>query len=200
VNISQELIDMDIIRISNDIPKNWSSSICVGATCFPSFTDSVRESIEPGDTLHFKLSFNTDSTPGSGEAVVLFSQNGTTFADSSLFTVTTTNTGITDRDDNVTRTFALHGNFPNPFNPVTTIQYTVVETQNYASLPDVHLTIHNILGEKIETLVSETQPSGRYTVKWDAREYASGIYYYRLSVISNGHMTFTKTRRMLLIR
>jgi hypothetical protein len=84
--------------------------------------------------------------------------------------------GIHYVDDFVPEKTELYQNFPNPFNAVTTIRYTVVETQNFASLPTVTLTMHNILGEKIATLVSGNQPAGQYQVKWDATDFASGVY------------------------
>jgi len=96
--------------------------------------------------------------------------------------------------------FSLDQNFPNPFNPVTTIRYSVgagismVKTPGMASLP-VELSIYNLLGQKVTTLVSDYQSPGQYKVQWDAREFASGLYFYQLSA---GH--FTQTRRMLLLK
>lgn len=71
--------------------------------------------------------------------------------------------------------FELSNNYPNPFNPVTTISYTVPE-EGY-----VVLKIYNSLGKLIDTLVEEDKSKGNYSVEWNANKYASGVYFYRLS-------------------
>jgi len=71
--------------------------------------------------------------------------------------------------------FELNQNYPNPFNPLTIISYQlpVVST--------VDLSIYNILGQKVHKLVSEKQTPGSYSVLWNAHNFASGVYFYRLS-------------------
>ena len=93
-----------------------------------------------------------------------------------------------------TRTVLL-GNFPNPFNPSTTIQYRL----EHAESKPTSLVIYDTLGQKIRTLVNESQPSGSYEVQWDARDdqgraAASGIYMYSLT---SGK--FKQVRSMTLI-
>ena len=68
----------------------------------------------------------------------------------------------------------LYQNYPNPFNPVTTINYQLQIT-NY-----IDLSIYNLLGQKVATLVSKHQQAGAYQVEWDASGFASGVYIYRL--------------------
>ena len=90
--------------------------------------------------------------------------------------------------------FSLSENHPNPFNPETTIQFT---------LPDEHqarLTIYNISGQRIATLLDEQMPKGRHSVVWSGKDatgkdVASGVYFYQLTAGD-----FTATRKMLLIR
>lgn len=93
--------------------------------------------------------------------------------------------------ETVVNTIDLLDNYPNPFNAVTTIRYHIAYsqmvgmnttgTQVFASLPYVTITIHDILGKHITTLVSKKQEPGYHTVKWDARSFASGIYCCRLT-------------------
>ena len=83
----------------------------------------------------------------------------------------------------------LMKNYPNPFNPSTTIVYNVTETGQ------VKLEIYNVLGEKLETLVNEIKQPGRYTVQWDASNYTSGIYIYKYEVdnkVFSERMAFIK--------
>ena len=85
--------------------------------------------------------------------------------------------------------FYLYSNFPNPFNPSTSIRFDLAQSGRTS------LTIYNVLGKKIATLVDAHLSAGQYTFKWDAKGQASGIYFYRLQ---SGK--FSKVRRMLLTR
>jgi hypothetical protein len=70
--------------------------------------------------------------------------------------------------------FYLSQNYPNPFNPRTVISWQL------ASGSDVKLTVYNLLGQKVVTLVSERQKAGHHQVEWDATDFASGIYYCKI--------------------
>ena len=85
--------------------------------------------------------------------------------------------------------FALKQNYPNPFNPTTTINYELPTTN------DVELNVYNLLGQQVVTLVSEQHNAGYYQVEWDARGYASGIYYYMIKTDD-----FQAIRKMILLR
>tara|TARA_R100000388_G_C7245332_1_gene164988 strand:- start:5198 stop:7237 length:2040 start_codon:yes stop_codon:yes gene_type:complete len=85
--------------------------------------------------------------------------------------------------------FSLEQNYPNPFNPTTTIRYSVEEAG------DVTLTVYNLMGQRVATLVNEQKNTGEFNVSWDASDVASGMYYYQL--VSNGK---TLTRKMTLIK
>jgi len=95
--------------------------------------------------------------------------------------------------DNLPTEFALGQNYPNPFNPTTLIRYALpaVSDQSLA----VRLEIYNILGEKVVTLVDEKQTPGYKVVTWDAKDLASGIYFYRLEAGE-----FTAIRKMVLLK
>jgi len=90
--------------------------------------------------------------------------------------------------------FILRQNFPNPFNSNTVISYTV--GANHDSPLQVDLIIYNQLGQKVATLVSERQPAGNYGLTWNAKNFASGIYYYRLNV----DIGFSQTKKLILLR
>ena len=83
----------------------------------------------------------------------------------------------------------LNTAFPNPFNPVTRISYSVPNTQH------VHLVVYDVAGRLVEELVNEVKGAGEYVVEWDARGFPSGIYFYRLSA---GNTTLTK--RMVFLK
>ena len=85
--------------------------------------------------------------------------------------------------------FRLSQNYPNPFNPVTMINYQLPVTSS------VDLSIYNLLGQKVLTLVSEKQRAGYHQVEWDASGFASGVYYYRIQAGE-----FQDVKKMVLIR
>jgi hypothetical protein len=85
--------------------------------------------------------------------------------------------------------FHLEQNYPNPFNPATTISYVVPNTRK------VKLTVYNVLGEEVKTLVNRIQNAGAYTVTFDGSRCASGVYFYR---VESG--SFTAAKNMILLK
>ena len=90
--------------------------------------------------------------------------------------------------------YALEKNYPNPFNPNTTIHYELPE-ETYVTIK-----IFNTLGREIRTLVNENKPAGTYAVQWDGRDeqgnpVVSGLYFYQIQAGK-----FNKTRKMLLMK
>jgi len=91
---------------------------------------------------------------------------------------------------NFPKDFFLNQNYPNPFNTTTTISYQL------PSFSYVNLSIYNILGEKVATLISVKQPVGTYKVEWDASGLASGIYFYSLETDKG----FIQSRKLILLK
>jgi hypothetical protein len=85
--------------------------------------------------------------------------------------------------------YNLLQNYPNPFNPGTVISYSIPSTSN------VKLIVFNTLGQIIKTLVAEYKNAGNYTINFDASSFASGVYFYQLSV-----GTSIITKKMILLR
>jgi hypothetical protein len=90
--------------------------------------------------------------------------------------------------------YALGDNYPNPFNPETTIKYQLPDAV------DVRLDIYNVVGQVVRTLVADNQIAGRYIVQWDAtddsgQDLSSGIYFYRLQAGE-----FQEVSKMLLLK
>jgi hypothetical protein len=89
----------------------------------------------------------------------------------------------------VVTAYALEQNYPNPFNPNTTIQYAL------PSVSDVKLTVFNLLGQEVATLVNENKPAGTYTVSFNGSRCASGLYFYRLQA-----GTFVEIKQLVLVK
>jgi len=92
-------------------------------------------------------------------------------------------------DSSIPLSFKLNQNYPNPFNPITTIAYQIPKSEK------VNISIFNINGVLIETLVNDAKIPGLYTVVWDAKNLSSGLYFYKLTT---GNKTVTK--KMLLLK
>lgn len=90
----------------------------------------------------------------------------------------------------VPEAFSLAQNYPNPFNPNTTIGYQLAEPVH------VDLSIYNLSGQKVATLVSQKQAAGLYYVEWDAAVFASGVYFYIIETNSG----FKQGKKMLLLK
>ena len=97
--------------------------------------------------------------------------------------------GIQGSDLGVPSQFELKQNYPNPFNPATSISYAIPQS----SL--VTLKIYDVLGKEVARLVNETKAAGYYNVNFDATNFGSGMYFYKIEAGN-----FTQTKRMLLIK
>ncbi|MCK4385238.1 MAG: T9SS type A sorting domain-containing protein, partial [candidate division Zixibacteria bacterium] len=94
----------------------------------------------------------------------------------------------------IPKTYQLFQNYPNPFNPQTMIKYDLPKSGH------VNITIYNILGQKVKTLVNEHQEAGYNSVNWNGKDgkekdVASGIYFYKIKTIG-----FEKTKKMVLLK
>ena len=102
------------------------------------------------------------------------------------------------KEGNSIYNFELSQNFPNPFNPSTTIKYSIpsiVGNGHAHSITDVTLKIYDLLGRKVATLVNKEQGPGNYEVKFNASKLTSGIYFYRLT---SGDLV--ETKKLLLLK
>jgi hypothetical protein len=97
--------------------------------------------------------------------------------------------GIRKTGTSVPQTFNLYQNYPNPFNPVTTINYDIPVADF------VRLAVYDILGKEVAVLVNEKQSAGKYKINWDASNYPSGIYFYKLITDE-----YSVTKKMVLLK
>lgn len=85
--------------------------------------------------------------------------------------------------------FKLYQNHPNPFNPVTDIKFDITKSTN------VKLTVVNLLGQEVEILVNQNLVAGSYTADWNASNFASGVYFYKLVAGE-----FVDVKKMVLLK
>ena len=83
--------------------------------------------------------------------------------------MTTTNNG-----NYIPKQILLHQNYPNPFNPITSITFELPADS------DIQLSIYNLTGRKVRTLIHEMKDAGKHTIQLNGNNLSSGIYFYRL--------------------
>ena len=89
----------------------------------------------------------------------------------------------------IPETFILHDNYPNPFNPVTNIEFGLPENTF------VQIIVYDIKGRQIATLMNSFQFAGYYSLIWDASDSPSGVYFIRMD---SGN--FTQTQKVVLVK
>jgi len=180
--IASEMIvanGIQVILAGGALPANifWQvgTSATLGTTCVFQGTILADQSI----------SMNTGATL-NGRALARIAAvtiEGSTVTRPSLVTTSV------DNDEMLPEVAVLSQNFPNPFNPSTTIKYQLPVTSQ------VKLAVTDMLGQEVSVLVDGVQNAGDYQLAWDARNYASGIYFYRLEAGSS-----VSVRRMLYLK
>ncbi|MFI5144624.1 MAG: YCF48-related protein [Ignavibacteria bacterium] len=148
-------------------------------------TDGVSWSVEQtGSSIElWAIDFPNDSIGYAiGDNVVLKTTNG------GLSFVNGKNTEIAKQ-------YKLYQNYPNPFNPSTMIKY------EFPILGNVKLVIYDVSGKEIITPVNEMQNAGSYNIEFDGSNFASGVYFYKLSVSNEQSETiFSDTKKMILMK
>ncbi len=152
-------------------------------------TEKMIENIIQGEEIEAAFTFDVDYNIGNVEA------------DTIEFVITD------NKSINITKQFILQytqpteykleQNYPNPFNPTTKIRFSIPETP----LPlgkwlGVRLVVYDILGNEVTTLVNEQKEPGYYEVEFNASQFASGVYIYKLQT-SNG---FNEVKKMLMLK
>jgi hypothetical protein len=99
---------------------------------------------------------------------------------------------VQNQNNEVPNEFSLSQNFPNPFNPSTTIRFKVPGNSNHVTLK-----VYNTLGKEVAVLANETFNSGEYEIEWNASNQPSGVYFYSLT---NGDGSFAETKKMILVK
>jgi hypothetical protein len=98
-------------------------------------------------------------------------------------------TGINIVGSEIPKDFSLYQNFPNPFNPTTQIRFDLAKSGL------VKLNVYDISGKLVSTLINSTYSAGKYSTEFDAKNFASGIYFYKLETPD-----FTSIKKMILVK
>lgn len=187
--------DTALVRVSNlgtDTLRTTNSVTPPGR--FGTLTPTVK--LAPNDSTTIRVVFTPLDSTLSYTATLRIITNDPDPADDTVFVVLTgrgrgttsvqlaTLDGIPDR-------YVLEHNYPNPFNPSTTIRFGIPTNIGHAEV--ARLRVFDVLGREVATLVDEKLAPGLYSVQFDAGGLSSGVYFYRLSV-----GRFLETRKMVL--
>ena len=179
-------ISLDSLRMK---VSGWDASAGTNSTPDSLYVPKV------GDRLPVELLIH-DNDSGSGlDAITTLSKLDNDRAHQTTEVWTYTFLGNKDgnklstEQDIVADVFSLEKNYPNPFNPTTTIEYSI------GIAGPAKLMIYDILGREVVSLVNEYKQVGRHKVMWNASTMSSGVYFYRLET-----PTFTKTQKMILMK
>ncbi len=186
-NLTDSLLVVYIARIQNNLTDGWSSSLCFDS-CSDVEVDTVATAINAGDSVAFSVTFETDTSAGEGQVRLKFFAVGAMDTLYQDFFVTTTSVGIAG-GTKTPRGFRLFGNYPNPFNPATTIRYQLEKKSR------VKIDLFTVNGRFVGALFNDIQNAGYHEVEIDASDLPSGIYYYRVQTKTHtawGRMTLVK--------
>ena len=199
LNETSELLPIDILNVGNEwllIDSMWLLGDDADYfTIIP--TELLPINVMWGSFLRFNVQFSP-KTLGEKTARVFIQHNaGISYTIINLTETGVPTTSVHDIDE-VPRVAALLGNFPNPFNPITSIRYQV----SGIGCSYVHIEVFNIRGQRIRTLLDGSVEfgAGRHSVIWDGRDdggrgLGSGVYFYRMRVGE-----YVSVRRMVLVK
>jgi len=158
-----------------------------GETTNPAADGTYSLELQPGtyDVTATLTGYDTEVIAG----VIVTESNITTGVDFTL---------VTDGDEIIVITTKLNNNYPNPFNPVTTIGYSIKDAGN------VTIEVYNLRGQIVKTLVNEVKETGDHTATWNGtdnsnKSVSSGVYFYKM--VSEGNIgRYTSTKKMILMK
>jgi|GEM_PF-956836 len=156
---------------------------------------SFGPKIEPGNLAALGLRFEAlaiDETSG----LVIFSSNAASSPDTiALKGIGVQVSAIDNALSHIPEEYSIAQNYPNPFNPSTTIRFGLPARSS------VRLTIYNMLGQLVASLVNCEQNAGWHQVRWDATV-SSGLYFYRIEAISvqEPNRRFVEAKKMIVVR
>ena len=190
------------LQTGDEIGVFTSSGICCGAVVWEGVNtaitvwgdDSQTEEIDgfkAGDTMHYSL-WQKDKDMEYPAIAVYQQDSPVVYETNGLSVLEDLSVEVTDVESmagSMSTDYILRQNYPNPFNPKTVIRYSLPVTGH------IDLSVYNVLGQKIATLVSQNQNAGSYDVEWDASNLTSGVYIYRLQAGSH-----VDTKRMILMK
>ncbi|MFQ5606089.1 MAG: T9SS type A sorting domain-containing protein [bacterium] len=179
----------DILGVSVNLLDSGFSSVAIGVDTLASTNGSYAQFV-------VELDYSAGASAGDAAfASIQFAIGGQgTIALGTFFLVDDLQfegvvTSIGQEDGQIPDAFTLQQNYPNPFNPSTTFAFTIPKDGK------VKLTVFDLLGREVARVVDERLPAGSHSVQWQASNFPSGAYYYKLTAGE-----FTNARKLILLK
>ena len=193
-NTSSENITIAVVRRVNALPEGWTSSVCLGLICYTETVDSAAIQLDAGDSTACGILAWTNGVGTGTVRLDLFDLDN---IDEHILIDLIIYAGImvgpiTKRA--LPEHFELYDCFPNPFNPTATLHYALSEDG------PVSITIYDMMGRVVKTLMNTHQTTGYRSVQWDAtndayKTVSAGSYLYTIQVGKN-----RRTKKMVLLK
>lgn len=201
----QQTVTARYCDIQGGIGQTWFGTGCIAV--YPRFVDTAAGNFHLQDSLycsHPRSSPCIDAgTPALRDSILNCSWGLRTFrSDMGAYGgKDSVSIGIKILSTEIPLEFMLFQNYPNPFNPATKIRFSLPLTEGDRGR-NVRLTVYDILGREITTLVNKILSPGMYEAEWDAVNYPGGVYFYTLSVRQDGSsaLDFKQTRKLVLLK
>lgn len=192
-NISTEPQTVYILRTRDQLPTDWTSSLCFDEGCFAPFVDSVATTqdygsspILPGESRDFSVHVFSYANHGTANVTVkAVNMNNAGEVYEAELTAASVLVSVED-ELNITG-FSLDQNYPNPFNPSTTISFSLPFSSN------ISLVLYNAAGREVGVITEGYYSPGSHSVRTDLAHLSSGAYFYTLKTDK-----FTVTKKMIL--
>ncbi len=167
----------------SDLPWTWEAELQLLHNYWEFPPDPTPDAPITWQVKYYAWAFDNENSELLQDSltIILDSETGDVLYQSVIITSEEENTAPSE--------FSLSQNYPNPFNPTTTIPFSLREASR------VEISVYSILGQKVATIVNGQYPAGSHTVRWDARNLASGMYIYRMQAKG-----FTQTKKLLLLK
>ena len=202
---AQPLVDNTPLEVGDEIGAFTPAGLCVGAVVWENKNTALTvwgddemtpevDGIKPGEPINYKIW--KKSTDVEYQATATYSLGNGIYQPNAIFILSTLNaksTAVGISDAGLPNAFILFQNYPNPFNPTTTIKYGIPIKAH------VKLEIYNTLGQKIETLINAVQEPGFYLINLDASHLSGGVYFYRLTAISENKI-FSASKKLTILK
>jgi len=197
-NTSNQNLDIQAIRTTKQIPRSWGSSMCFGL-CYGEQTNETNAiTFYPNDEITFELDvYIDDADEGLAKIdIKMEASNGESITIE--FDIISSSTAI-KKNVNIAEEYILFDNYPNPFNPETTIKYSIPEKAF------VEISVFDILGNHVSSLIKENKSEGLHIVSWNGMNdngslQSAGIYYYQMNTMIDGKILNSSTKKMVLVK
>ncbi|MFH1686849.1 MAG: T9SS type A sorting domain-containing protein [bacterium] len=190
INVTSENVDgKTVYTISADVPEVFACQFTVDNGTVAINNNSWLHETRSDAGFTFVAAAGSQASQGGILAQVTVDQ-GTTVNLSNVVVNELTLTGSMKLNDPIVPSgYFLSANYPNPFNPATTIAFRLPQAT------DVKLTVFNVLGQKVVSLVDGPMEAGQHSVVWNGADVSSGVYLYRLET-----RDFSETKKMTLLK